>query len=149
MQEMHKAFHRAELHLLDALTKGKGEVKTTYGDLLLYGLPTIGTALLQFSIIRADGVYSGSNARRWKTDWERSPQPIQIKLSALRGVRDKLPRGQYILAVSMYDRLGGQLMRWSKLLGSEWNGATLAIEHDGRFSSQELLFNQVQLSMLQ
>ena len=45
-----------------------------YGDLML-----------------ADGQYGGSKGRRWKVDWNRTPQPIQIKLKCLRGVKDKLP----------------------------------------------------------
>lgn len=39
----------------------------------------------------ADGEYGGAKGRRWKLDWERTPQPVQIKLKALRGVKDKLP----------------------------------------------------------
>lgn len=39
----------------------------------------------------ADGQYGGSKGRRWKVDWNRTPQPIQIKLKCLRGVKDKLP----------------------------------------------------------
>ena len=39
----------------------------------------------------ADGQYGGSKGRRWKIDWNRTPQPIQIKLKCLRGVKDKLP----------------------------------------------------------
>ena len=35
--------------------------------------------------------YGGSRGRRWKVDWNRTPQPIQIKLQCLRGVKDKLP----------------------------------------------------------
>ncbi len=30
-------------------------------------------------LLPPDGVYSGHNARRWKTDWEKSPQPIQVR----------------------------------------------------------------------
>ena len=39
----------------------------------------------------ADGQYGGSKGRRWKIDWNRAPQPIQIRLKCLRGVKDKLP----------------------------------------------------------
>ena len=40
---------------------------------------------------KADGEYGGTKGRRWKLDWDQAPQPIQIKLKTLRGVRDKLP----------------------------------------------------------
>lgn len=39
----------------------------------------------------ADGEYGGAKGRRWKLDWKHTPQPIQIKLKGLRGVKDKLP----------------------------------------------------------
>lgn len=39
----------------------------------------------------ADGQYGGSKGRRWKIDWNRAPQPVQIRLKCLRGVKDKLP----------------------------------------------------------
>lgn len=49
-------------------------LQTMYGDLIL-----------------ADGQYGGSKGRRWKVDWNKTPQPIQIKMKCLRGVKDKLP----------------------------------------------------------
>lgn len=42
-------------------------------------------------LVFADGQYDGSKCRRWKVDWVRTPQPIQIKLKCLRGVKNKLP----------------------------------------------------------
>ena len=44
----------------------------------------------------ADGQYGGSKGRRWKIDWNRAPQPVQIRLKCLRGVKDKLPGLYYI-----------------------------------------------------
>ena len=38
------------------------EVQTMFGDLTL-----------------ADGQYGGAKGRRWKIEWERTPQPVQIK----------------------------------------------------------------------
>ena len=45
-------------------------------------------------LMMADGQYGGSKGRRWKVDWNRTPQPIQVKLKCLRGVKDKLPGAQ-------------------------------------------------------
>ena len=42
-------------------------------------------------LTEADGHYGGSKGRRWKVDWDRTPQPIEVKLKCLRGVKDKLP----------------------------------------------------------
>lgn len=120
-----KAFRAAETQLVDALKKRHGEVQTLYGDLVL-----------------ADGVYAGNRGRRWRVDWDRTPQPIQIKLVMLRGVRDKLPPGRLSLVVSLQDRLGGRLLRWSALRGQEWGAATLPVVHNGRFSDADVRIDQ-------
>ncbi|XP_019628555.1 PREDICTED: uncharacterized protein LOC109473086 [Branchiostoma belcheri] len=128
---LHKAFRQSENQLIYALDKRKGEVKTMYGDLTV-----------------ADGFYGGSKGRRWKVDWNRAPQPIQIKLQCMRGVKDKLPVGRYVLLVSLYDRLGGHVMRWSNLKGQQWGGATLPVSHDGHFWNAELKFDQSVFTVL-
>ena len=74
LARLQKAFRRAENHLVTTLENRKGEVRIFYGDLML-----------------ADGHYGGSKGRRWKVDWDKTPQPIQVKMKCLRGVKDKLP----------------------------------------------------------
>lgn len=123
--EIHRAFRRSESQLRKALKRRKAEVKTMYGDLTF-----------------ADGQYGGSKGRRWKIDWNRAPQPIQIKLKCLRGVKDKLPGSRYVLMVSLYNRLGGNVMKWSNLKGQQWGGATLPIHHDGEFFNIEMKLDQ-------
>lgn len=59
-------------------------------------------------------------------------------LFVIRGVKDKLPHGRYVLMVSLYNRLGGHCLRWSKLRGQFWGGATLPVGHDGHFYSIEM-----------
>ena len=44
------------------LSSPTSEVQTMFGDLTL-----------------ADGQYGGAKGRRWKVEWEKTPQPIQIK----------------------------------------------------------------------
>lgn len=43
------------------------------------------------NLVAADGDYGGARGKRWKLDWDKTQQPVQIKLKSLRGVRDKLP----------------------------------------------------------
>ena len=43
-----------------------------------------------------------------------------------------------MLMVSLYDRLGGNILRWSKMKGQHWGGATLPIHHDGSFYNMEM-----------
>ncbi|XP_030829615.1 uncharacterized protein LOC582863 isoform X1 [Strongylocentrotus purpuratus] len=128
--QLHKSFKKAENLLKRSLEIRKGEVKTMYGDLMM-----------------ADGQYGGSKGRRWKVDWNRAPQPIQIKLKCLRGVKDKLPAGRFILMTSLYDRLGGHVLRWSNLRGQEWAGSTLPLNHDGHFYNVEIPIDQSQFTV--
>ncbi|ESO86001.1 hypothetical protein LOTGIDRAFT_235599 [Lottia gigantea] len=131
LDHVHKAFRRAESQLIGTLERRKGEVKTLYGDLML-----------------ADGQYGGSKGRRWKVDWNRTPQPIKINLKCIRGVKDKLPGGRYVMMASLYNRLGGHTMRWSKLKGQTWGGTTLPMFHEGNFYNTEMKINQSLFTVL-
>lgn len=119
------AFIKAETHLLQAVKRRQGEVRTFYGDLAL-----------------ADSRFSGHEGRRFRVDWSRSPQPIEIKLHRLCGMRDKVPQGKYVLTCSLYDRLGGNVMRWKRLRGQEWHGATMPMNHGGRWNNVKLEVEQ-------
>lgn len=46
--------------------------------------------------------------------------------------------GRFILMTSLYDRLGGHVLRWSNLRGQEWAGSTLPLNHDGHFYNVEI-----------
>ena len=56
------------------------------------------------NLTEAEGQFGGSQGRRWKVDWDKTPQPIEVKLKSLRGVKDKLP--------------GASLGKWSYHWGS-------------------------------
>ncbi|OWF49741.1 uncharacterized protein LOC110451314 [Mizuhopecten yessoensis] len=131
MDRLHRAYRRAESQLVSVLERRKGEIKTFYGDLM-----TI------------DGQYGGSQGRRWKVDWDKTPQPIQVKLGCLRGIRDKLPGGRYVLMVSLYNRLGGHVLRWAKLKSQMWGAASLPVQHDGYFYNTEMKFDQSVFTVL-
>jgi len=119
------AFIKAETHLLQAVKRRQGEVRTFYGDLAL-----------------ADSRFTGHEGRRFRVDWSRSPQPIEIKLHRLCGMRDKVPHGKYVLTCSLYDRLGGNVMRWKRLRGQEWHGSTMPMNHGGRWNNVKLEIEQ-------
>ena len=51
------------------------------------------------------------------------------------GLRDRCPEGRYVMIASLYDKLGGQALRWHKLHGQEWHGSTVPFEHDGQSTS--------------
>ena len=59
------------------------------------------------------------------------------------------PAGRYVLMVSLYDRLGGHVLKWSNLKGQQWGGATLPLQHDGEFFNIEIkvVFLLIRLSL--
>ncbi|XP_072880363.1 uncharacterized protein [Hemitrygon akajei] len=122
---LRSAFQKAESQLLKALESRRGEVVTLYGDL---------TEVKQ--------QYNGVQGCRWKVEWSGTPQPVQIRLKCLRGVKDKLPKGRYILRVCLHSRLGGSPLHWSNSKDRHWAQATLPVHHDGNFYDVELSFNQ-------
>ena len=124
-EKLGKAFNRAEAQLGKVIQERQAEVKTLYGDLLI-----------------ANEQYGGARDRRWRVEWNRTPQPIQIKINCIRGVKDKIPVGKYAIMVSLYDRLGGHPMQWSKLESKRWGNATLPVAHTGKFFSSEMKIDQ-------
>jgi len=50
--------------------------------------------------------------------------------------------------VSLYDRLGGHVLKWSNLKGQQWGGATLPLQHDGEFFNIEIKVGWVYTTLL-
>ena len=38
-----------------------------------------------------------------------------MKIHIMRALKDKIPRGEYLVMLSQYESLGGQLVSWSKI----------------------------------
>lgn len=112
-----------------------------------------------FSKVRAQHGYirerfghllSGSSvaARRYQVNWELLPRPVELRLHMIRAVKDRLPRGQYVVLLSMEDRLAGRPLRWSKM--HSYTGAgfgtfpavTKPVKHRGRFHDLKLRISQ-------
>ncbi|XP_038664415.1 uncharacterized protein LOC119972157 [Scyliorhinus canicula] len=124
-ESLHAAFQIAENQVLEALEKRRGEVMAMYGDLT-----------------EVKRQYSGMQGHRWKVEWSGTPQPVQIHLKCLRAVKDKLPKGQFILRISLCSGLGGHPLRWSNSQDEDWAGTTLPVHHDGNFYNIQLSFDQ-------
>ncbi|CAM9249994.1 unnamed protein product [Bubo scandiacus] len=77
-----------------------------------------------------------------KVDCSRTPQPIEIHIKCLRGVKDKVPKGHYTLKVSVLSRLGGGLLEWPKLKEQPQARTTVPVSHDGNFYNTEIYFGQ-------
>jgi hypothetical protein len=80
--------------------------------------------------------------RAYSVEWSRAPQPVALHLKSLRAVRDKLPRGSYVIQVSLFDRLAGNALRWSKLEVERWNDVTSKVEHGGDHRDIEMDLDQ-------
>ena len=127
-QRMRTAMKTSESHLKWALNLRKGDVKKEYGSLE----PTTNTVS---STIRA--------LPKWSVEWKSTPQPVEIDIIAVRGVKEKLPPGKFVLVCSIYDHMAGHALRWSAWENRRKVGqATVPVGHDGSFKRPELTFNQ-------
>ncbi|KAE8597890.1 hypothetical protein XENTR_v10016639 [Xenopus tropicalis] len=77
----------------------------------------------------------------WKLRWLDRPQPIQILFKCLRGVKDKVPKGHYVLKASLLSRLGGHTLHWSKAKDQRWAETSLPVNHSGQYYDVEMTLN--------
>lgn len=130
------AFARARRGLERAIQAQAGRVREVFGELRPRETP---------------------GGRRFRVDWKGVPQPVEIRLHCIRAVRDRLPRGSYVMLSSMAERLGGRVMKWRK--GTDFDdfddddsidtdggdsrpAATLPVKHGGRYFDRELRLDQ-------
>uniref|UniRef100_A0A670I732 Orofacial cleft 1 candidate 1 (pseudo n=2 Tax=Podarcis muralis TaxID=64176 RepID=A0A670I732_PODMU len=108
----------------------------------LKAAPYEGTAAKSSNLAGLNNGSNGAAGLCWEIDWSQKPQPIQIQLKCLRGVKDKVPQGSYVLKVSLRGQLGGKVLDWSKAEGQQWAGTTLPVRHHGNFYDVEICFDQ-------
>ncbi|XP_037984343.1 uncharacterized protein LOC119697541 [Motacilla alba alba] len=77
-----------------------------------------------------------------KVDFSKMPQPLEIRLRCLRGVKDKVPKGLYTLKVSVLSRLGGALVEWPEEEEQPQARTTRPVSHGGNFYNTEIYFGQ-------
>lgn len=69
---------------------------------------------------------------------------VQFRIHLLRAVKNKLPKGAYVMMLTQYDRLGGYPLTWSTLgangIGNLRPGITKIVKHHGRFFDRILRF---------
>lgn len=93
-------------------------------------------------------------------EWDALPQPLELRLGLIRGVKSKLPPGRYVLLATLYDRLGGKPLRWTRTAlgsgaaagagaGGKGPGAftprpaaTTPVRHRGRHFDTDLVLDQ-------
>jgi hypothetical protein len=74
------------------------------------------------------------------------PRLLRLKLQTCRAVKNKLAGGSYMIMLTIFDRLGGHPLRWSKFNDSSNYSHTAftpqPVKHSGKFYELELKFNQ-------
>ncbi|RYG42690.1 hypothetical protein EON68_01515 [archaeon] len=90
---LHRTFRRAEAQLKSTLASQHALVSEKYGEL----------------------VPGRAGTRMLRVEWHKLPQPVEFRISRLRAVKNKLSAGRYVLLVTLYDRLGGNPLRWKKI----------------------------------
>lgn len=116
-------FHQAEAHLTRVLSQQHARIREVFGVPEVSPLP--------------------AERRRFKAETQRVPIALQVRVKTLRAVKDKLPRGHYVLLTTLYDRLGGHALRWTA-----WEERprmphlTQPFYHSGRFYVSELPVHQ-------
>nr|XP_035150856.2 uncharacterized protein LOC100406559 isoform X4 [Callithrix jacchus] len=68
------------------------------------------------------------------------PQPLQIQIRCLRGLKAKAPPGYYVLKVSPLGRLGGCVLQWRQM--EQLKTRTHPIRHNGNFYDVGLYFHE-------
>ena len=103
-------------------------------------------------------LYARVRSRKYDIQWNYEPRLIRIRLDWLRCIKNKLPIGNYNIMVTLYDRLGGDALRWStagsnlaqsqvgpgkaSTCFSHTGSTTIPQRHGGKFHNLELTFNQ-------
>ncbi|OQS06315.1 hypothetical protein THRCLA_01644 [Thraustotheca clavata] len=120
-----QVFHQAEIHMKNVLNQQQAHVQNTYG---------------------AAETHIPIQARRYRAEWIKIPQPVEFHVHMLRAPKDKLPQGHYVILATVYDRLGGSPISWSvtgeRGAGSDYPGITKPNFHRGHFYNTELMVNQ-------
>ena len=126
VKDQQEAFRKMEDRMKRILGQHQGKLQEYFGDLE-----------------DADDLYGAVRGRRYKVDWSLAPRMVRIRVDMLRAVKNKLPRGRYVVMATLYDRLGGHPLRWSKLHGAKWTGSTpYPRRHQGKFYNLEMSFAQ-------
>ena len=55
--------------------------------------------------VKSKMLFDGIRDQKLKANWIKTPQPVVIKLMTARCMRDKVPKGDYVIRAGMLDRL--------------------------------------------
>ncbi|XP_073733766.1 uncharacterized protein, partial [Callorhinus ursinus] len=76
----------------------------------------------------------------WKVEQGQVPQHLQIQMKCIRGLKNKVPQGSYLLRVSLLGRPGGCALQWRQT--EQLKTRTHPVRHDGNFYDVGLYFHE-------
>lgn len=94
-------------------------------------------------------LYDIIQSRRFSLLWDHEPRMLRIRVNFIRCLSSKLPPGEYKVMCTIFDRMGGRPMRWSKSLDKSVHGKNIlsgatpvAKVYQGQFNELELCFGE-------
>ena len=82
-------------------------------------------------------LFDGIRDKKLKANWEKTPQPICIKIMRARCLRDKIPKGEFVIRACVLDRLVDNKMFYSFVGRSEQVKEDLAAEKEQKKRDRE------------
>uniref|UniRef100_A0A8C9PB30 Orofacial cleft 1 candidate gene 1 protein n=1 Tax=Spermophilus dauricus TaxID=99837 RepID=A0A8C9PB30_SPEDA len=92
------------------------------------------------SLTEVTNDFQGAAGSCWQVQQTQAPQPLQIQIKCIRGLKDKAPQGSYLLKVSLLGRPGGCALQWCPT--EELKTRTQAVRHNGNFYDVSLHFHE-------
>eukprot|EP00698_Gefionella_okellyi_P004147 TRINITY_DN13872_c0_g1_i1.p1 TRINITY_DN13872_c0_g1~~TRINITY_DN13872_c0_g1_i1.p1 ORF type:complete len:1133 (-),score=303.62 TRINITY_DN13872_c0_g1_i1:160-3558(-) len=128
MHELQRDFRVCETRL-------RSEIRDNHGHLLT----DINLSTFDKITETTSRIMPSVRQRCWRVEWEHTPQPLRLNFYLLRALKDKVPKGSYVLRCSIYDKLGGRPLRW----GNTYRAcATQPVAHAGHYWNVDMFVEQ-------
>ena len=85
------------------------------------------------------------SAKKWRLSaaLKASPRPIKIRIDTCRVLRDKIPRGHYVVVATLLSRLAGQPLHYRGAGAQRLTSTrTRPVAHDGRYFDADLVVGE-------
>ena len=102
MQEVESRKRELTITKLYARLNGKIREQVAYNEGVL---KVIQRKKTPYGTNKESMLFDGIRDQKLKAQWVKTPQPIVIKLMTARCMRDKIPRGDYVIRAGVMDRL--------------------------------------------
>ncbi|XP_045697620.1 uncharacterized protein LOC123820735 [Phyllostomus hastatus] len=86
-----------------------------------------------------DIIWLGNSSLK-QVEQSQSPQPLQIQMKCVRGLKNKAPQGSYLIKVSLLSQPGGCVLQWWQT--AQLKITTCPVRHDGNFYDVGLYFHE-------